>query len=275
MAIITISRQSASFGDEVCSLVAKKLNYRFVGRSEIENKILKLGFPEDKLHKYDEKVPGFFASLSKDRDEYLDYLQTAVLEEAEDNNCVIEGRGSFIILSELENHFSFRIISSMNDRIMRCKALPEYKDLPEKEIIKILENSDKQRLGFHKSFFNYQIDDPSLYHGVLNTSLLDIESAASLITETVKASVTETKEKAGMHRIDRLLICQRIVNMLILEYDLGINELRASANGEKITLFGKADSSAVVKRALTITQAELPEYTVESAIKVVQDFKVY
>ena len=63
--------------------------------------------------------------------------------------------------------------------------------------------------------------------------------------------------------------------MLILEYDLGINELRASANGEKITLFGKADSSAVVKRALTITQAELPEYTVESAIKVVQDFKVY
>ncbi len=280
MAVITVSRQSGALGDEVCSLVAKKLNYRFVDRKEIESRIIQLGFPEEKLHKYDEKIPGFFASLSKDRDEYLDYLQTSILEAAEDNNCVIVGRGSFIILSELENHLSFRIISSQKDRIHRImseKDLGPDADLKreEKLALKELEKSDKQRLGFHKSFFNYKTDDPALYHAVLNTSQFSIEAAAASIAGTVAAAITPDAEKKGMLRIQELLICQRIVNMLILEYGLGINLLKATAGNGKITLHGLADSSAVVDRALTITQAELPEYNVESAISVVQDFKAY
>ena len=69
MAVITIARQVAALGDEVASLVAKKLGYKFVGRKEIERKIVELGFPESKLEKYDERKPGFFASLAKDCDE--------------------------------------------------------------------------------------------------------------------------------------------------------------------------------------------------------------
>ena len=102
MAIITFSRQAAALGDELSQLVAKKMNYTFVGREDLEKKIVALGFPKEKLHKYDEKSPGFFASLAKDRDEYLDYLQTAVLEVADENNCVIVGRGSSVILNSVK-----------------------------------------------------------------------------------------------------------------------------------------------------------------------------
>ena len=83
MAIIAISRQVAALGDEISASLAQKTGYRFINRQEIEKRIVDLGFPEDKLKKYDEKKPGFFASLVKDRDEYLNYLQTAVLEAAE------------------------------------------------------------------------------------------------------------------------------------------------------------------------------------------------
>ena len=75
MAIIAISRQVAALGDEIAAEVAKRLGYSFVGRQAIEKKIIELGFPAEKLKKYDERKPGFFASLAKDRDEYLDYLQ--------------------------------------------------------------------------------------------------------------------------------------------------------------------------------------------------------
>ena len=68
MAVITISRQVAALGDEIADALAKKLGYVFIDRKEIEKRIVDLGFSEEKLKKYDEKKPGFFASLTKDRD---------------------------------------------------------------------------------------------------------------------------------------------------------------------------------------------------------------
>ena len=84
MAIITISRQVAALGDEIATALAQRMDYVFIGRQAIEQKIIDLGFPAEKLKKYDERKPGFFASLVKDRDEYLDYLQTAILETAKE-----------------------------------------------------------------------------------------------------------------------------------------------------------------------------------------------
>ena len=40
MAIITVARQVAALGDEISAAVAQKLGYKFVGRKEIEKKIV-------------------------------------------------------------------------------------------------------------------------------------------------------------------------------------------------------------------------------------------
>ena len=63
MAIITISRQVAALGDEIAEATAKKLHYSFINRKEIERRIIALGFDKETLKKYDERKPGFFASL--------------------------------------------------------------------------------------------------------------------------------------------------------------------------------------------------------------------
>ena len=68
MAIITLARQVAAKGDEVAQDLAAKLNYKFITRKQIEERIIELGFPRDKMPKYDERKPGFFASMTKDRD---------------------------------------------------------------------------------------------------------------------------------------------------------------------------------------------------------------
>lgn len=61
MAIITISRKIASFGDETAAALAKLLGYTFVTRKMIEEKLRERGIPEDALKKYDEKKPTFWA----------------------------------------------------------------------------------------------------------------------------------------------------------------------------------------------------------------------
>lgn len=272
MAILAISRQVAAFGDEIAAAVAKKLGYKFVDRKEIESKIISMGFPEAKLKKYDERKPGFFASLAKDRDEYLDYLQMAVLEAAANNNCILIGRGSFIILEDLPNLLSFRFVAKDEVRLGRLER--EF-NWTEKQARARIDESDANRLGFHKSFFNLENEDPSYFHLVVNTGMLDVESVSDMISSLVKNTITPEKEEAGKKKVEELLVAQRLVNTLVFDFKLNINFLHAVINGKKVTLQGVADSTALVDKAVAIASRELPDYAIESSISVVQDFKAY
>ena len=60
-----------------------------------------------------------------------------------------------------------------------------------------------------------------------------------------------------------------------IERQIGARGLRAVMEDGVITLQGIADSSVLVERALKISSVEFPNYTIKSAISVVQDFKPY
>jgi cytidylate kinase len=270
MAIITISRQIAALGDEVAAQVATKLDYKFFGKEKIEQRIVELGFPKEKLEKYDERKPSFFASLASDRDEYLDYLQTAILEASSDNNCVLIGRGAFAILEPLPNLMAFRLIADDEIRLNRIKNEFSFDDKQAKQ--RIVE-SDTNRQGFHKSFFNIDNKDKRLFHAVLNTGWLDIETASDMIVQAVKSYVTPQKEKDGIKKVREMLVAQDLVNKLVFNYKININFLRAEVDEYSVKLFGVADSNSVVEKTLALASKELPDYKVESAISVVQDFK--
>lgn len=272
MAVITISRQVAALGDEIASEVAKKLGYKFVNRKMIEARLIELGFSAEKLKKYDERKPGFFALLAKDRDEYFDYLQTAMFEAAAENNCVLIGRGSFVILEELPNRFSVRLVASTQTRISRL--MNEF-SWDEKQARQRIDESDSNRLGFHKSFFNLVNEDPAYFHLTLNTALFDIEQAASCIADMTQKTITSDCEQQGKDKITDLLAAQRLVNRLLFEYKLPVNFLHAVINSDRVTLQGVADSVAVVERAVSTTKQLMGDKQVESCISVVQDFKSY
>lgn len=272
MAVIAISRQVAALGDEIAEAAAKKLNYSFINRKEIERRIISLGFPEEVLKKYDERKPGFFASLAKERDEYLDYLQIAILEAASEGNCILIGRGSYIILDELPNVLALRFVAK--DSVRRERLMKEF-SWDEKQANQRIAESDANRLGFHKSFFNLENIEPAHYHMVLNTGLLNIEEASDIIVNLVKTKITAEKESEGKKRIDELICAQRLVNSLIFEHKLNINFLHASNENGVITLQGVADSNAVVEKAVSAARKILPGYRINSAISIVQDFKTY
>ena len=272
MAIITISRQVAALGDEIAAAAARRLNYTFVGRQAIERRIIELGFPAEKLKKYDERKPGFFASLTKDRDEYLDYLQTAVLEAASRQNCILIGRGSSAILEDVPNLLSLRFVAK--DEIRRRRLMSEF-SWDEKQANQRIAESDTNRLGFHKSFFNLDSADASHYHLVMNTGLLDVESATETIVHFCRQLITPEKEAAGKAKLERLLKAQHLVNALVFEHKININFLKAAVSERKVVLQGVADSMAAVEKALAIAAGTMEGYEVESAISVVQDFRSY
>ena len=272
MAVICMARQVAAMGDEISAEAAKLLNYKFITRKDIEARIVALGFPKEKLHKYDEVKPGFFASLAKDRDEYLDYLQTAILEAAAEGNCVLIGRGSSFVLGDLPNMISFRFVADIKTRLERLQK--EF-NFTEKQAQQRVDESDNNRRGFHKSFFNVDAEDPAHYHLVVNSGKLDVKAAAALIVSIVEANVSQELEDAGRKKVGEMLLAQKLVNSLVFEHKINVNFLRALVIDKKIVLQGIADSSAVVEKAVVLAQKAYPDYKVESAISVVQDFKTY
>lgn len=274
MAIITVSRQLSSLGDEISRKIAEKVGYRFFGRAEIEKRILELGFPENKLRKFDEKRLGFLANLTRSRDEYLNYLVTAVLEAAFEDNCVIVGRGSFIILKDLENHLSCRFIA---DAALRSERLQNEQKLSKKDADKKILESENQQKNFYKGFFNFDIHDPAMFDLIVNTANIDTDSITSSILTLTQNYITEQKTSGGLKKLEEMLIAQRIANMLVFDYNLPIHFLRISSEedcgAKKITVHGMAESASVIASAISIIEGELPSYKIENALSVSQDFK--
>ena len=272
MAIITISRQVAALGDEVAGELAKRLGYTFITRKEIEKRIVELGFPESKMPKYDERKPGFFASLTKDRDEYLNYAQFAMLEAAEKKNAIIIGRGAFAVFQNVPNCISVRLIADEATRIDRLRK--EF-NWDEKQALQRIQESDANRSGFHASFYNVDINDPVNYHAVLNTGILTLDLAVDVIAELVEKKVTVKQEEEGNKIIEDLLKAQGVVNKLSMEYKLNIEFMHAAIQGNTVILQGVSDSPAVVEQALQIIREEMPGYDAKSAVSIIHDFKTF
>lgn len=272
MAIITLSRQVAAHGDEVAQFLAQKLNYKFVTRKDIEKRIIDLGFPENKMPKYDERKPGFFASLTKDRDEYLNYAQYAILEAAVQKNVIIIGRGAFAVLQNLPNNISIRLIA---DHKTRLERLEKEFNWTEKQALARIQESDANRKGFHSSFYNVDVDNPEYFHAVLNTGLLGVEEAADVIAELVQSKVTIEQESKGSKMIEQLLRAQEIVNKLYFEYNVNIEFMHVTIEDKTAILHGVSDSPAVVEMALQIIKQQLPGFDAKSSVSIVHDFKTY
>lgn len=272
MAIITISREVAALGDEVAAEVAEKLGYKFITRKDIEKSLVDKGFPENKLPKYDERKPGFFASLAKDRDEYLDLLHLAVLEAAEQGNVVFIGRGTFALFTNIPNHIGIRLIADEKTRIER---LMNEKQWNEKQAKQRITESDANRNGFHKSFYNVEWADPTNYTAVLNTSILSQEQASNAIVGMTKALIDSDAETKGKEKLDQMLTAQKLVNSLVFNHKVKIEFLHAVIEDKTLILQGVCDSVATVEAAVTLASRELPEYKIQSAISVIHDFKAY
>ena len=106
--------------------------------------------------------------------------QTAetILHLAQMGNVILVGRGASVITSKLDNVFHVRLVGSEEQRIKRVQETHEF-DRP--TAIEFVRREDKGRRRYLKEHFHEEIDDPLLYHIVINTDRLHHEDAAQLI----------------------------------------------------------------------------------------------
>lgn len=101
---------------------------------------------------------------------------------AEKGNVILVGRGANVITSKLETAFHVRLVGSMEKRIERLVEVHDFDYNSAREFIKIQDAGKKRYLKEH---YGKDIDDPLLYHLIINTDETSYENATRFIGDTV------------------------------------------------------------------------------------------
>lgn len=268
MAIITVSRQFGSKGDEICVRLARKMGYRLVDRKALRKRMLDLGCSEAKMMRFDGLRPGPFSAFSRSKDEYTYYLRSAMLSEVSSGNCVVVGRGAFVVFRGIANCVPVKIYE---ERELRARRVAAKVGVPEGDAMKAVKRADWHQMGFHKSFFNCRVQDFFLFDMCVNSGNSDEDAVVDMIESYVRSKVTDEMERRGDEQLSELSIGQSILRMLLATYGVEIDDLRVDVDGRKITLSGISTREGAVRRAVEILSLEVPEFSVESKVRIVQD----
>ena len=95
-------------------------------------------------------------------------------------HAILVGRGASVITARLPNVFHVRLVAPLATRI---RHTAEYYRLNEAEAAKFVREKDKARRRYVRSYFNAEIDDPTLYDVTLNTGRFGFARAAEVIAQ--------------------------------------------------------------------------------------------
>ena len=183
MAVITVSRQIGSLGDEIATAVADKLNYDFINKQKIGQALVDHGLWTSNFEKYDEKKPSIWQSFTEQTSKFRNLLRAVVYDFAVKDNGVIVGRGAQILLQDIPGVLHIRIIAPFKTRISRLMA----EGYEEKNAGRTLRQSDHDSSGYIYSYFRSKWDDEDLYDLVLNTRTISSDTGQKLILDTLDA----------------------------------------------------------------------------------------
>jgi hypothetical protein len=195
---ITISRQTGSRADVIGQKLIDILNqYSAEERTEWTY------FDKNLIEKViaDHHLPGILANYMDDTKvsnlknmvsellgnpsgwTFVRQMSETILQIARLGKAVIIGRGGNIITSKLPNAFHVRLVAPLEQRVHQAQEGYDFKNY--QESLAFVKREDTSRKNYLKTYFLKDIDDPLLYHMVLNTTSLGYDETAEIIANCV------------------------------------------------------------------------------------------
>ena len=195
---VTLSRQTGAGAETVAHLLAEKLNAALAKDAQPwtvfdKNLITKVledaDLPQEiAKHVQEDKdttvqaIVGELLGLHPSMWTIFHHTSDTILKLARLGRCIIVGRGAEIITARLPAGIHIRFVAPES---VRLAHLEKHFGLDEKAAAKYLHDHDEGRRRYVKTNFEKNIEDPLLYHAILNTGLLTFEQSADLIASLV------------------------------------------------------------------------------------------
>ena len=205
MPIITISRGSSTMGKAVAEQVARKMNYRLISREVLLDASSRFNVPEIKLEKAIHDAPGMLERYRHNKQSYVAYIRSALLERVVDDNVVYHGLAGHLLLAGIPHVLKVRITADMEKRV----AIVMQRDgIPAEEARARIEEDDKQRRKWTHSLYDQDPWDVSLYDLTICIDKLSVDDAVDFICRAASAEGFLSTEKSRRKTADMAVACR-------------------------------------------------------------------
>jgi len=209
MGIITVSRTHGSGGTNFAETLAKRLNYKFVNRTFINNDcqisqehICVFGLDDDDSPSFLERVQ----ELKSNRNFFKVSLMANIYDYALKNNVVFVGMGAGIILSGINNFLNIRVVRLLSERV---KAITQVKNISHEDAFDLVKKMDEGKKDFISHYFDMDVNDPTLYHLIINSSYIELNDGLDMVSEYVKKHLTPAYTTETEHFLKNRLLEKR------------------------------------------------------------------
>ena len=270
MAVVTISRGSASGGLLLAQTLEKKLGYEIVSREDVIREAAGFGASEDSLQEALLKPPTFWDRFRHERRRYLAFVQSALCERARRDRVIYHGNAGHLLLCGVPHVLRIRLIASMAFRI---RKVMERQHLSRSEAIRCIENADRQRRDWTRFLYRQDWLDPILYDLVINLETLTVESAAEIVAAAVERPEFQPTD-ASRKAMEDLALASRVRAALAANEKTASVEVRIQADDGVVSLRGRLRPADLVESVVEVAREvegvrevdrrdlDAPDYTV-------------
>ncbi len=195
--VITVARQLGSGGSHIALQVSRRLGYAFVDRQILQEAAKELGVEESEIERREGRLQTFWEKLVSGfnmgtpypnfvprsnwiTDERLAEVEHRLMAElAMKGSCVMLGRGAFYLLRGRAQLLSVMIHAPLSFRVERLMRVYNAK---RKEAVQMIEQSDRDRYRYIRSFTGRDWFDARNYDLAIDTSIIDFASAEEMIS---------------------------------------------------------------------------------------------
>lgn len=213
MAVVTISRQFGAGGWALAKKLVERFGFELVNEQVIDDLARKQKVPPHWLKAVEKEASsnllstisrvvstGIFYRIPSapkegfegiEHKRYVDYLAQVMGAMADQGGFVIVGRGAQFVLKGHPKAIHVLLIGEYEDRV---QFLIKRYSLSRREAENFIREKERQRAAVGEKIFNSDINDLSLYHIMVNTSLVPFEWAAEAISDLVAKFLAKEKE---------------------------------------------------------------------------------
>lgn len=139
--------------------------------------------PEDRMTELQDILDELFG-LRPTSWTIIHQITETLLRLAELGNVILIGRGAHVVTARLSDVFHVRLVSPLEQRIQFAHELY---NMSKQRARAFCLREDLGRQRYLKKYFKADVDDPTLYHLVINTGMMSYDEAARLIAEAAIA----------------------------------------------------------------------------------------
>lgn len=235
MAIVTISRQIGSYGDEIAEKIAEELQYILIDKNKLHDmaKDLKGDYSKEIEVLSTESKPGFFDIFFNQRSGYTQLMSAMIYDFASRDNIVVRGRGGQFLLRDAPYVINVRIKAPLD---LRVERVTKSQNLDREIVVSMVKKSDQSCEEFNKYLYDENVADNLWYDVIFDTAKISQQTIVDFIVgEVEKIEASTPMKEENKRKYNQLALEKRIEIVLLKEMnDSNYIKVKAEFDGHVV-----------------------------------------